>query len=399
MLADGRYIPNNSFWNQLDNSSYATGAPATRLNSSIYDEKGLGFMFDIDMFRNTNLVLGIRYDKSHAEAWDLPGFDGNFGVSPTPNHPCTKLPDPLCPGRINPPAPITFASSGNDGGKSWSASISHQLPWGLRPYATIAHSSLMLDQANNILSSSTIPAGFIGSAELKEAGIKATFFHNKLIVTSAAYDQTRKDVSSPSDPGATANVSSTRIRGVETEIKIAPMRNLLVSAYALFQNGKYTVGVPPGTFADVNARVLGFTDVRDPATGAVLFPAEAFLYGGRPQLIIPVGSTVFEDRTGDPEKQFGLTLNYQLRGGVGLYVNANHFSEIYSNRIKTVTLPAANPVDAAITYDVGTWHWKLNGFNVFSERYYRTSIGDTNGYLVSVMPTARWEFMFKKDFR
>jgi outer membrane receptor protein involved in Fe transport len=399
MLADGRLIPNNSFWNQLDDSSYANGAPATRLNSSSFDERGLGVMLDIDVFRKTNLILGLRYDRSQAQAADAPPFDGSYGVSPDPLLPPCTAPGAGCPGRYNPPYPITNATSGSDGGKSWSVSISHELPWGLRPYATFAHSSLMLDQANNILASSIIPGGFIGSAELKEAGVKASFFHNKLVVTSAAYDQTRKDVSSPSDPGATANVSSTQIRGVETEIKLAPMRGLYVSGYAVFQTGKYTVDVPPGTFADVSARNLGFQDVVDPATGQVIYPAEAFTFGGRPQVVVPTAATQFSDRTGDPETQLGLNATWSLPNGFGVYVGGNHFSAVWADRIKTIRLPAANTMDAALTFDKSNWHVKLSGYNVFNERYYRASVFDTNGKLISVMPTARWEFMFKKDFR
>jgi outer membrane receptor protein involved in Fe transport len=56
-------------------------------------------------------------------------------------------------------------------------------------------------------------------------------------------------------------------------------------------------------------------------------------------------------------------------------------------------------MDAALTFDKSNWHVKLSGYNVFNERYYRASVFDTNGKLISVMPTARWEFMFKKDFR
>jgi hypothetical protein len=244
-----------------------------------------------------------------------------------------------------------------------------------------------------------VQAGHIGSATLKEAGIKASMFHDKLMITSAAYDQTRTDVAAPSDPGAGANVSSTRYRGVETEIKIAPTRNLFVSAYALFQSGKYIVGVPAGTNVDVSGRDLGFQDIIDPATGKVLFPAEAFLYGGRPQLVLPTGTTVFEDRTGDPQTQIGFNTSYNFGNGIGLFLGGNHFSAVYADRIKSVKLPAATPIDAAITYDRDTWHFKLNGYNVTNERYFRANIGDTNGKLVSAMPTRRWEFTLRKDFR
>ncbi len=219
------------------------------------------------------------------------------------------------------------------------------------------------------------------------------------MVTTAAYDQTRTDVAAPSDPGAGANVSSTRYRGVETEIKFAPTRNLFVSAYALFQSGKYIVAVPAGTNVDVSGRDLGFQDIVDPTTGQVLFPAEAFLYGGRPQLVLPTGSTQFEDRTGDPETQLGLNVSYQFGHGLGFLVAGNRFSAVWADRIKSVKLPAATPIDAAITYDRDTWRFKLNAYNVTDERYFRANISDNGGKLISAMPSARWEFTLRKEFR
>ena len=89
------------------------------------------------------------------------------------------------------------ATDGSDEGASWSASLSHKLPFNLHPYVTLANSSIVLDSANNIVSVGTVdaPGGFIGDAELKEAGIKGSFFNGKLFLTTAAYEQTRTDLS------------------------------------------------------------------------------------------------------------------------------------------------------------------------------------------------------------
>ena len=40
-------------------------------------------MFDIDLFPNTNIVIGGRYDTSDARATDMPSFNANTGRSPT----------------------------------------------------------------------------------------------------------------------------------------------------------------------------------------------------------------------------------------------------------------------------------------------------------------------------
>ncbi|HEY4214987.1 MAG TPA: TonB-dependent receptor [Steroidobacteraceae bacterium] len=408
MQGIGLQQPNNSFWNQHNNNSYLTGAPATSTTGSWYDERGLGVMFDVDMARKTNLVVGWRYDNAHAGATNDPPFDANFGTSPTPVTPgmwvapvvdsCTG-PGTGCPGRFDPPSPITLTAGGVSSGKSWSASLSHQLPWGFRPYATYAKSSLMLAGANDVMQPTIAGGNFIGQAELKEVGIKGSFWRNRLIWTAAAYDQTRKDAGAPTDPGATANVSDTRIKGIETEIKFAPMRNLTITGYALWQHGVYQVGAPSGTNIDASGRDLGFQDVVDPLTGKVIFPAEAFTYGGRPAVVMPTGSTLYQDRTGDPPMQFALNVNYTFPFGVGLYAGANRFSSVWANRVKSIRLPAATPVDLALTYDRTTWHWRLSAFNAFNELYFRANISDNTGTLVSVMPTGRWELSVHKDFR
>ncbi len=44
-------------------------------------------------------------------------------------------------------------------------------------------------------------------------------------------------------------------------------------------------------------------------------------------------------------------------------------------------------------------HFKPNAYNVTDERYFRANISDNGGKLVSAMPSARWEFTLRKDFR
>ena len=44
----------------------------TGFRSSKFDNTGLGVMFDIDLFTNTNVLIGGRYDTSDARATDMP---------------------------------------------------------------------------------------------------------------------------------------------------------------------------------------------------------------------------------------------------------------------------------------------------------------------------------------
>ena len=83
MYHNGGYsYPNTMFWTQLTNPDYATGAPDTRWLSSEQDNAGLGVMFDIDLFTNTNVILGGRYDQTDARATEIPTFTESAGVSP-----------------------------------------------------------------------------------------------------------------------------------------------------------------------------------------------------------------------------------------------------------------------------------------------------------------------------
>ncbi|HEU5136588.1 MAG TPA: TonB-dependent receptor [Steroidobacteraceae bacterium] len=380
MFNNGISYPNTKFWTQYSNDTYATGTPASSERWSTFDERGVGLMFDIDLFRKMNLLLGARYDKSHVEAQDEPPFNPQVGTSANP-------------GRFIPPGPVV---KGSDSGKSWSASFSYQLPFGFRPYFTMANSSLTLDGSNNIVQASVVPAGHIGEAELKEAGLKGSFFGGKLIWTSAAYEQTRTDVATADDPTAGAEVSSTLARGVETEIKWVPIRDLYLSVYGLWQKSEYTVDTTANI--EVNGRQIGFQDVLDPLTGAVLFPAEAFLYGGRASVTLPAGQPQFRAKTTDPERQFGMSGTYQLKNGFGMLFNVTYSAEVYADRVKAILLPEALVGNVGVTYDRGQWHVKGNAYNVTDERYFRGRSSDTNSQLMSVMPGRRWELTVKKDF-
>lgn len=329
----GGHYPNTMFWTQFSNDSYATGSPAENFRDSTFSEEGGALMFDVTMWRNTNIVLGARYDRSEAEARDLrpsnqtvgnlliPGTtttrpESQYGsVCTTPVTAATNAAGQAaaraagCPGFLYTQA--FQVAEAKDSGKSWSISISQQLPWGLRPYFTAANSSLTLDGSNNIIQASVIQNattgvynGFIGEAFLRELGIKGSFFGGKLQTTLAAYRQSRNDVNSPDDPSFGADVSSTEAEGVELEAKWVPTRDLFLSAYVSHQTQTYVTPLISSTTFEVDGRQVGFQDIYDPATGALLYPAEAFLYGGRSTAAVPAGSSPqYQDRVGNPEVQ------------------------------------------------------------------------------------------------
>lgn len=388
MYNGGFHVPNTLFWNQLDDASFETGAPITNDRDTWFNEMGVGLMFDVDMFesdtgffRGTNLLLGARYDRSHARGWDHVRFNENASTADV----ATYLPEQY--------------ASGTDSGKSWSVSLSQQLPWGLRPYATFASSSVTLDSANNSIFRATItsPGGHIGDADLTEYGLKADLFDGKVGVTLSRYTQTRTDVSSNEDPTLGAEVSSTETKGWETEVKWAPTRQSWISAYAVFQKAKYLFN--SSTTYMLDGRQLGFQDVVDPVTGEVVYPAEAFLYGGRTTITVPAAVLAnYMDRTGNPEEQYGINAGYDFENGFGILLGGTKWTSVWADRLQTLRLPAATVINAALTYNVNNWQFKVNGYNIFDERYFRARNSDTAPGLVSVMPGRRVEFTARFDF-
>jgi iron complex outermembrane recepter protein len=393
MAGDGSLIVNASFWNNRENASYETGAPKTTNLDSMYQEHGTGVMFDIDLFRNTNIIVGGRYDWAEAKSTDR----SRFSETCTAAAPCTSA--NAVNGLVGMWLPEATSRS-NDSGPSWSISLSQQLPYGIRPYATYANSSIVLDGPNNTLDRSTVtaPGGFIGEAELKEVGFKASFLGGKLMFTTAAFEQVRTDVSNPLDPTASADVTSTKTEGVEAEIKWVPTRDFFVSAYMVHQTVEYIFATTANV--EMTGRQLGFMDIVDPNTGEVLYPAEAFVYGGRLQVVLPTALRgEYLKKNGNPVEQAGLNANYQLTKKLSINMGANWFSDIPVTRITTMTVPEAVIVNLGAVWQTGNWKFQFNGNNILDERYYRPRNGDTVAGLVSSMPGRGWTVTVKHDFR
>lgn len=388
----GYSYPNTMFWTQHTNPDYATGAPDTRMLSSEQDNAGLGVMFDIDLFTNTNIMVGGRYDQTDATALEIPAFSEQLGTSPAPGVVCTA-PVAGCPGRF---VGTPSTASASDEGRSWSVSISQQVGDRWRPYLTLAESSLLLASSNDLVQRSIVAGGnLVGEAELKEVGIKGAFFEDKLQWTSSAFEQTRIDITSPDDPSDAADVSSSVTRGIETEIRWVPNRNIFLSFYVINQFSELLFDSTANL--QMSARDLGYQDVLDPVTGAVLYPAEAFFFGGKSSVVLPANFEGYRERHGQPETQAGVNVNYTFANGIGVIFGATYHTEAWADRLRTVSFPGATVFNAGFTYDKNLWNMRINGYNVTDENYFRAGIFGGPG-AASSMPGARWEFTARREF-
>lgn len=375
--------PNANLVSPIENSDVsADGYPWGTLYRTEFSEFGLGLLFDIDLRTRWNFLLGGRVDRSRAK---------------NVNYAATF--DPVAGTSANPGAysGVDVGTRAWDGAVSWSASASYALTPRIRSYVTLARSGIVLDGNNNALSNEIIDAGHIGSANLSEVGVKASLLQDRLFATVSAYEQARTHVDLDDPEGLIyAYPSATKARGWSAEIKWVPTRNLFVSAYAMHQVTRYSPNY--GTSQLVDARTLGFQDVLD-ADGNVIYPAEAFLYGGRARILLPANLPQYAKKEGNPETQIGFGTTYQWSNGLGFSLSGNYFSETCTGRLCTVRLPEGMLANAGAFFNAGRWTVKFDINNLFDEIYFRARTGDTLGNpLAQVMPDRRWQITVKAEF-
>ncbi|HTE39881.1 MAG TPA: hypothetical protein VK629_03575, partial [Steroidobacteraceae bacterium] len=298
--------------------------------------------------------------------------------------------------------PGRFATSDSrahrwDHGTSWSASLTQHLPGNIHPYVTYAKSSIVLDANNNALTNIIINAGHLGASTLAEAGLKVSAFRDRVFFAVSAYRQARADTEYTDDINViNAYAGSTRTEGIEFELKLVPTRNWQLSLYGLEQKTYYDPNVSSTLLVD--ARTLGFQDVLD-AQGNVIYPAEAFLYGGRSRIVLPANSPLYREKQGNPHLQIGLNSLLRLPAGFSMTIGGNYFSETCSGRLCVVTLPDSYVFNAGVLWNRASWSGKLDVLNLTNERYFRARTGDTLGdVLAQAMPDRHWQVSVRKKF-
>jgi iron complex outermembrane receptor protein len=376
--------PNTTFVSSHDNTDLNNdGSPMTADGKTVYWEYGLGLMWDVDLFEKTNLLLGGRYDRVSVKNQEFAGtFNTNTGTSANPGAYRTT----------------GTATSTSDSGPSWSASLTYKLPHNIRPYVTYARASVLLEGSNNRIADNVVLGGPIGKAELKEAGLKSNFFHNRLYFSTAVFQQSRLEVQASDDPSLlTAEVSSTISKGVDAELRWVIARGLNLALFGQKETTEYTPNI--GGTELVDGRALGFMDVLD-ANGNVLFPAEGFLYGGRASIQIPNDLPAYKMKPSNPEYQVGLNLSYDSRTNLGVNISANYNSDVCAARLCFVKMPAVTILNAGAHKAHGAWDFKMDVTNITNKNYYRPrQYNGSAGELITAMPLRRFNFTVKYGFK
>ncbi|MES2825289.1 MAG: TonB-dependent receptor plug domain-containing protein [Pseudomonadota bacterium] len=397
----GSFYPNTMFWTQLTNNDYQTGVPNSRDNTSKYSEQGIGVMFDLDIFSDTNLVVGGRYDKVEAEANESPSFNPNTGAIGVPSATLINdyklglaclTPGGVCPGAYLAPAVDVKET---DNGTSWSTSLSHKLPWySMTPYITLASSTITLDSSNNMYAAATISGHkLVGDASLTEYGIKGVALGKKMQWTIASFEQERTDVSGGGDPSISAFATSTTTSGVEASVNFQATRKWFIGASIAQMDPRYSAGASALNIP-VTARELGFRDYVAP--NGDVYPAEAFGFGGRTSITLNDPNNIYDKVPGSPKIQAAMNTSYNIGKGFGILGNVQYFGKSWANRIQTVEIPEATIINLGITWDSAKVHVKGNVYNAADDIYFRAGNGG-NSNLMSVMPDRRYEISLKVD--
>lgn len=380
MSAQPASDPRWTFASALDNEFILDdGMPWTGRYATESWELGIGALFDFALPAEIALNVGARLDYSRAENTDYAGTV-SFAFA-----------DPYAVRAENESAHGRTTSS------SWSVSLSRRFSLNVHPYFTLAQSGVSLDENNNKYDNRVIELGHVGRARLAEIGVKAGLLEDRLFFSSAFYEQRRDDVGLDDAPQLlNAHVSATATRGFEAEMKWALSPALFLSLYGVRQETRYSPNV--GATLMVDARALGFRDVVD-AAGNVVYPAEAFLYGGRSFVVLPPGVAEYEVKQGNPETQVGFVAQYEIANGLGFTFSGNYFSSTYSGRLRLVELPDAEVFNFGLFWQRRAWQLKYDVLNLLDERYFRARTGDTLGDpLASAMPGRRWQLTLRARF-
>lgn len=378
--SNGNFSPNDTFYSFIERRGL-DGSAITQINDSQYLEAGFGLLTDQTFFEKLNFILGGRYDYVDGTHTSPPGvFTGknaqNIGTT------------------ANLDSRVTTASSvatGNDTAYSWNASVSYALPLNIRPYMTYAEqSSLIVDASDASIAPASWRAGAFGRSKIIEAGVKAAILDNKLFATVAVFEQNRISFS---QGDSEASVDKTESQGIETELRWVPIRSVSVVASGVWSKARYLDG--SDQTVRINGRYAGFSDVRDPATGEIIAPAEAFGWGGVPQVRL-LGADIYHEVPGIPDKILNLFVTYTHTSGVGGAFGVTHQGAFSADRTEIWKLPAATVLNASIFYSKGPWNAKLDVNNLTDERFYVR--GANNGMMIGVRQPINVEFTLARSF-
>lgn len=324
-----------------------------------YTDYATAFLADVTIKEKLNILAGARYDYLDMESEGLADGVANAGVK----------------------------ASDSKGAESWSISVSYELPYGVRPYATIARqSTLITGQGGQIDVGNLVAGTAVADSKLDEFGIKAKLLGGKLYTALDYFTQERLDFSAQD----LVTNNTTKARGYEFELRWVVIPELTVTA--AYTNLEVF---------NLTARDLG-TQFSFAGAGDVPGVNPALFFGGvLPSIILLDDTNSSARKAGIPENLYSayaiLSFDSLLNGLTGS-LGATHVDSVYSGFSQSVKLPAYTLVNLGLHYETEAWKVGLQVKNVTDERYFRSNFPDLFGSSV-VLPELPRSYLVSATFK
>lgn len=323
-----------------------------------FTDVGLALMGDLTLWEHLDVLLGSRFDYIDMQATSQADSLTNPGLE----------------------------ASDQRNGVSWTGSVSYELPFGLRPYVTIARqSTLIIGQGGQIDPSNIRDGTALADSKLNEYGIKASLLDHQLYTALDYFKQSRIDFSAQD----TVTNNTTQAKGWEFEARYVvnpsitltgAYTNLKVTNLTALQNG-------------VQFSFAGAADLKgvDPS----------LIYGGSVGSLVLVTNEEAARKAGIPENMYSLYAIFSFSGamdGLTASIGATHVDSVWSGFSKTIKLPAYTLVNAGVHYETRAWQLGLQGKNLTNERYFRSNFPDLFGESV-VLPELPRTWLLSAAFK
>ncbi len=304
-----------------------------------------------------DLTGGARYDRYSVTSRD----DGTlvFGVDPS----------------------RTYTAS--DGAFSWNGSLAVQLPYGLRPYVTLAQTqALQVNQADGVFPQLIAGGAWLSTSRLSEAGVKWRALHGRLTGALDVYRQTRADL------GQGDAVVGTRGEGVELEARLLLTRTFSFTFAGNLQ--RTTVRGPDGSTQAIPPFAVGLPG--------------ADVYGG--------GYFVFATSQLRPGDYTDTRLPRKVASVAGVYTSQPHawgragttLALTYAGATTAGVLPGAvrlpdyAVLNASGFLEHGPWRATLNVDNLADALYF-TPVADVYSSVAALPSVGRtWRVALRRRF-
>jgi iron complex outermembrane receptor protein len=320
-------------------------------------DAGLAFLADLTLFEKLNLLGGARYDYFKLRSTVLADSNTDAGVD----------------------------GDDNDHAVSWSASASYDLPFGIRPYVTVARqSTLILGQGGQLPAANVAGGTAVADSKLNEYGVKASLVEGRLFIAVDYFDQERLDYSAQD----TVTNNTTGAKGYEAELRWVINPQLTVT----------------GAFTHLVVRNLGTEDTgfQFSFLGAEdllkLGINPASVYGGVVGSLVSVSDN---EKAGIPENIGSLNFMFGFDPwvpGLSATVGVTSVDSVWSGYSKSVKLPSYTLLNAGVRYESGSWSIGFQGKNLTDETYFRSNFPDLFGSSV-VLPELPRNFLMTLGYK